>query len=695
MKRLATMAVVVGLTATWVSAQEPADLPKDVRLGKPKDYNGYFPWTPPTRKEEWARRRQQVREQVLVANGLWPMPPKPPLKPVIHGKIQREGYTIEKVFFASHPGHYVTGNLYRPTGILPPGGKYAAILSPHGHWSNGRFYDAGEQAAKAQIKQGAEKTMEGARYPLQARCAQLARMGCIVFHYDMVGYADSKQIGHRAGFTDSDAELRLQSFMGLQTFNSIRALDFLMSLPEVDPKRIGVTGASGGGTQTFILCAIDDRPAAAFPAVMVSTAMQGGCICENCSYLRIGTGNIELAGLFAPKPLGMSGANDWTIHIETKGLPQLQVLYRMLGAPGNVMAKTHAKFGHNYNQVSREIMYNFFNKHLKLRQNEPVVEQPFVPVPPKELSVFDEQHPVPDDAVDAGQLRRYLTEESDRQIQSLMPKDARGLAEFRRVTGTALRVMIADTLPERKVALPGGKVPDAQLCVREFNVGRHGEVVPAALVHRGPLSGRVVVWVHPEGLSSLWLSQQALVPEAQQIIDKGAAILAVEVLRTGATAEAPPMPINKGYAGYTFGYNRSLLANRVHDILSALAFARGLPQVKECHLLGFGKAGPWVVLARGLSGDAVNRTAADLDQFRFESILSIDDDMLLPGAVKYGGLPVLAALAAPYELYLHNTKNAGSDTWLRAAYTAAGQPGNLSWRSEPASTEQVVSWLLR
>src|SRR5213593_1157340 len=134
--------------------------------------------------------------------------------------------------------------------------------------------------------------MPGARYPLQARCVHLARMGCVVFHYVMVGVADSTKIAHRTGFTDAEAELRLQSFMGLQTWNSIRALDFLTSLPDVDAKRIGVNGASGGGTQTFILCAIDDRPAAAFPAVMVSTAMQGGCVCENCSYLRQDTGNI-------------------------------------------------------------------------------------------------------------------------------------------------------------------------------------------------------------------------------------------------------------------------------------------------------------------------------------------------------------------------------------------------------------------
>src|SRR5439155_8436864 len=251
-----------------------------------------------------------------------------------------------KVFFASYPGHYVCGNLYRPTGKT---GRLPAILSPHGHWGSmleGRFYDAGEKAAAEQIKQGAEKTMAGARYPLQARCAQLARMGCVVFHYDMVGYADSQQIPHRQGFTDPEAELRLQSFMGLQTFNSIRALDFLVSLPDVDPSRIGVTGASGGGTQTFILCAVDDRPTVAFPAVMVSTAMQGGCVCENCSYLRQFTGNIEIAGLFAPKPLGMTGANDWTLHIEQKGLPELKELYKLYGVEDRVMAKCFPQFDH-------------------------------------------------------------------------------------------------------------------------------------------------------------------------------------------------------------------------------------------------------------------------------------------------------------------------------------------------------------
>src|SRR5829696_1889896 len=398
--RLTSLVTVLILTPLGYSADDPTILfkdkseLKDSRLGPPKDLNGYFPFTPPASKESWNDRAAKVRTQVLVATGLWPLPEKTPLNAVIHGKIERDGYTVEKVFFASMPGHYVTGNLYRPTSKAE--GKRAAVLNPHGHWNNGRFLEVPEAQAKKEVSSGAEKTMESARYPLQAKCAQLARLGYVTFLYDMVGYADSTAIPHRTGFTDAEAELRLQSFMGLQTWNSVRALDFLSSLPDVDPAKIGVTGASGGGTQTFMLCAVDERPAAAFPAVMVSTAMQGGCVCENCSYLRVGTGNIELAGLFAPKPLAMSAANDWTVEIEKKGLPELKELYRTLGVEDKVTARCWPQFGHNYNQVSREMMYGWFNKHL-LGRSEEVQEQPFKPIPPKELSVYDAGHPRPKD----------------------------------------------------------------------------------------------------------------------------------------------------------------------------------------------------------------------------------------------------------------------------------------------------------
>jgi dienelactone hydrolase len=668
---------------------------KDARLGPPRHYDlKYFPWTPPSTREAWEAQKKLVRERILVANGLWPMPDKVPLKPVIHGKIERDGYTIEKVFFASYPGHYVSGNLYKPTGKT---GRLPAILSPHGHWANGRFYENSDQAADVEIKTGAEQTKEGAKYPLQARCAQLARLGCVVFHYDMVGVADSQPpgkepgIGHRQGFTDVEAELRLQNFMGLQTYNAIKALDFLISQPYVDAGRIGVTGASGGGTQTFILCAIDDRPAAEFPAVMVGTAMQGGCICENCSYLRVEGNNIQFAAMFAPKPLGMAAANDWTKDIIKQGLPELKDIYRLYGAEDNVMAEAYLQFGHNYNQVSRELMYNFFNKHLKLGREGTIHEQSFVPVvPPRELSVYDAEHPRPADTASAEVLRRYLTDANDKQMQRVLPKGKASLAQFQDVVHPALRAMITDSLPPaRDVEVSGATVEASRGVKTVLSRNGKGERVPVELYLPDKWNGHVVVWVHPDGRPSVRNAA------FDRILAKNAAVCVVEVLRTGETAKEKSYPVNKGFAGYTFGYNRPLAADRAHDILTAVAWVKGRDGVKSIDLVGFGKLGPVATLARGLCGDAVRRAAADLDNFRFEQVQDANDEMMLPGGLKYGGLLTLAAVSAPNELLLYNTEKCGPATFLTAAYEAAGAANRLDRREDGMTPAAVVDWLLR
>jgi hypothetical protein len=153
--------------------------------------------------------------------------------------------------------------------------------------------------------------------------------------------------------------------------------------------------------------------------------------------------------------------------------------------------------------------------------------------------------------------------------------------------------------------------------------------------------------------------------------------------------------VDKDFAGYTFGYNRPLLAQRVHDILTAVAHAKGHEKVKTVHLVGFGEAGPWVLLARGLCGDAVARTAADVDGFRFEKVRTTTDEMMLPGGLKYGGLAALAALAAPGELYVHNHHGTGSGHWLKAVYEAAGAADKLQRSSDKVTAEKVVAWLLR
>ena len=705
MKRILIALLFAIIVAAPIPAQE-----KDKRLTTPpKHYNlPYHPWTPPDTKEAWEARKPILKEQLLVSQGLWPMPEKVPLNAVIHGKIERDGYTVEKVFFVSHPGHYVTGNLYRPTGKT---GKRPAVLYAHGHWQDARLSTANSWASDK--KSGAEATEESSKYFHQAGCAMLARLGCVVFHYDMIGNSDNKLIVkkdgkevnllvHREGFKDVDAQLRLQTFMNLQTFNSVRIVDFLLTLPEVDPGRIGITGASGGGTQSFILAACDERIAAAFPAVMVSTGMQGGCICENCAYLRVGTTNIELAALIAPRPLGMTGANDWTKELETKGLPELKAVYKLYGAEGNVMAK-YLSFPHNYNQPSREVMYNFFNKHLKFGVAGTITEKPFTPVPPKELSVYDAKHPQPKDAADPVELKRLLTAAQAKQLQSLMPKDEASLAKFQKIEHGALRAMMTDQLPaasdvemvsKEEVDNKGGVITRAIVLSRKGQ----GERVKGLVVHDVGFDGRGVIWVHPDGVASLWKDGK-LVPAAQTLVDKGMGILAIDPFRMGDAAKDRPTTNMKvgslAYAGYFYGYNRALVAERVHDILTAVAWAKGHDKVKTVHLVGFEQAGPWVVLARGLCGDAVERTAADLNAFRFENVKDFDDDMMLPGALKYGGLVTLASTIAPHELYLHNAKGTGSAEFLQAAYQAAGQAKHLERRDEKADPTAVAAWLLR
>ena len=163
------------------------EAPPDGRLDQLKDLNGYFPFAPSPDREAWNTRAAALRTQLLVALGLFPLPEKTPLKAVIHGRIDCGDYSVEKVFFESMPGFFVTGSLYRPAKME---GKGPAVLCPHGHWSDGRFYQLPEGGIAEQIRIGAEALPGNGGSPLQSRCATLARMGCTVFFYDMIGNAD-------------------------------------------------------------------------------------------------------------------------------------------------------------------------------------------------------------------------------------------------------------------------------------------------------------------------------------------------------------------------------------------------------------------------------------------------------------------------------------------------------------------------
>jgi hypothetical protein len=246
------------------------------------------------------------------------------------------------------------------------------------------------------------------------RAINLARQGFVVFTYDMIGYNDSQQLPHTFG--ERRDWLWGLSLSGLQLWNSIRGLDFLESLPYVRRNALGATGESGGGTQTFLLAAVDPRVSVAVPVNMISLLMQGGCLCENPPGLRLETTNVEIAATIAPRPLLMvSATGDWTKETLESEYPAVRAIYRLYGAQDRVRA-VRFEAEHNYNRDSREAMYAWMARWLQNASSDVHVEEPsFSPDPIQDLLVFF-QRPLPAGAVTAVELRRNWIDAARQQL---------------------------------------------------------------------------------------------------------------------------------------------------------------------------------------------------------------------------------------------------------------------------------------
>ena len=254
---------------------------------------------------------------------------------------------------------------------------------------------------------------------------------------------------HRLFGTKRTDQLWNISLMGLQTWNSIRALDFLESLPDVDRKRLACTGASGGGTQTYILGAVDDRLAAQAPVCMVSHTMQGGCSCENSPGLRVQYSNIEFAAAAAPRPQILVGATgDWTKDLLTVEGPAMESVYRLFGA-ANHLRYVRFDFDHNYNRTSRNAVYQWFERWLlKNPDSTSLTERPYHKRPDADLRVFPGDH-LPD-----GALTRESFDESLKAIHretwaKLVPHDGASFRRFRRIMLPAWRHTLSVEFPRR------------------------------------------------------------------------------------------------------------------------------------------------------------------------------------------------------------------------------------------------------
>lgn len=322
-------------------------------------------------REKWEARAADIRRGILEGAGLHPLPENRSTPGTRrHSVREMDGYTVENVALETAPGFFVCGNLYLPFGRS---GKRPVVLSSHGHWpgtplEHGRFQEM-----------------------TQLRCGALARMGCAVIAWDMVGHGESAIAGWK--HNSDPQELRLQ------LWNSIRILDFMLSLPDSDPAKVAVTGESGGATQAFLLAAVDPRVRASIPCVQVSAWFYGGCACESGLPIHVRpthtANNAEIAATFAPKPLlVISDGADWTRDNPELEYPHLRKIYGLFGREGAVKNVHLADEGHDYGPSKRQALYEFIASNFGLKLAD--ADESKVTVQPAErLQAFDNDHPRP------------------------------------------------------------------------------------------------------------------------------------------------------------------------------------------------------------------------------------------------------------------------------------------------------------
>lgn len=285
----------------------------------------------------WETRKSELRACMYKALQLSPLPPAPASKPIITPVRKMDGYTVENIALEILPGLYTCGSIYRPAKIK---GKIPVVLCPDGHFDKHRY-----------------------RPDCQYRCATLARMGCIAMSYDLFAWGESllqfKPEDHRRSLA-----------MTIQALGSIRILDYLLSLKEADTSRVAISGGSGGGSQTMLITALDDRIKLSAPVVMVSSWHSGGCPCESGMPVHLcggGTNNVEMAAMAAPRPLlVVSDGKDWTAHVPEVAFPYLKKMYGYYGKQDMVENVHLPREGHDYGINKRIALYEFVAKHFHL-----------------------------------------------------------------------------------------------------------------------------------------------------------------------------------------------------------------------------------------------------------------------------------------------------------------------------------------
>ncbi len=543
-------------------------------------------------RAEWEQRKAHLRRQILFASGLDPMPEKTPLHAQVFDRIESQDCTIEKVLLETMPGYYLGGNLYRPRSSAGAPAKHPAVLNPHGHWTYGRLENQ-------PLDSGPEFGMN------------LARQGYVAFLWDMVGYNDTLQLPHTFG---SPVE-QLWSFgpFGMQLWNAIRALDFVASLDDVDPARIGVSGASGGGTQTFMLAAVDDRVAFDAPVSMVSAIYAGGDICENAPGLRLHANNMEIAAMMAPKPMMLVAATgDWTKNTMTEEFPAIRKIYELYGKPENIDAAIFDA-PHNFAKPAREAVYKFFGKHVLNVTDAKRLSERNEKVEMLQNMLALANRKLPDNALTYPQIFEQWQKSAKRQYDETSSHD---------VLRERLQLALASEWPSTVVSQSAGE----------------------SIVLSRPSAGDRVpgIWIDGQGVPAVVVNDMGAAaartdPTVVALLKAKRPVLLIDAFQTG-TAVAPRDRSSRIF----LGFNQSDDACRAQDILTALAFVHQ-KYSGPVELVGIGKAGAWAQFATAVAPIQVRLRIDAL-------VLGSDDDYLkvfnVPGIRRAGGLEAAGRLNA-------------------------------------------------
>jgi len=564
------------------------------------------------------------------------MPEKTPLNAKVFDETAYDGFSVSKVCFEPWPGFLATGNLYRPLGD----GPFPGIINPHGHWEHGRLED-------------------GERGSVPARCITLARMGAVAFSYDMIGYVDSKQTTHNWG-RDLEKLWGLHPF-ALQLWTSIRALDFITSLPYVDAERIGCTGASGGGTQTFSVTAVDPRIRVAAPVNMISSTMQGGCLCENAPILRLDNSNMEIGALTAPRPLLMvSATGDWTMETPHVEFPAIRSIYALYGAEGNV-ENVHLDYQHNYNKASREAMYRFMGTRLIGGDWANFTEPPYVKPPDEALRVFPGDAPPEGYATGHGLVEMLLSQAKERRAARLANMKAASQG--------------ADTIsPATFAALLGAEIPaiNSLQCERAGIEERDGYVLEKWILGRAGKGDRIpalyyravdptpqdaVLLVHGRGKAFLAdVDTGGPGPMVKTLLAKGKAVLAIDAFLLGEHHAPDAERIRTNKAKFNDTFMPTDTGCRVQDIITARAFlAARYDLTGSVDLAGIEAGGLWCLLA-GTVDNGFRRVLVDMNQFDIDDDKAWEEHYYVPALRTIGDVPAALLAGGVERFQLFNAK---------------------------------------